>query len=212
MPAKITLVDYGAGNLPSVERALRRLGAETERAADPRAVEAARVLVLPGVGHFGAMMRTLGERGLISPLRFAMKGGVPFLGICLGLHALFESSAEASGVEGLGILPGCVEALPQTAKLPHMGWNQLRRRPDGGLLRGVPHAAWFYFAHSFAVLVDDGHSATPSLPGSTVAVCEHGAPFVAVLQQGATHAVQFHPEKSGEAGAQVLRNFLEMSR
>ncbi|MBI3664359.1 MAG: imidazole glycerol phosphate synthase subunit HisH [Acidobacteria bacterium] len=212
MPAKITLVDYGAGNLPSVERALRRLGAETERTADPRAVETARVLVLPGVGHFGAMMRTLGAGGLISPLRSAIGRGVPFLGICLGLHALFECSAEASGVEGLGILPGRVEPLPQTVKLPHMGWNQLRRVGQSELLRGVPDGAWFYFAHSYAALASEGRAAGSSLRGSTVALCEHGAPFVAVLQQGAANAVQFHPEKSGEPGAQVLQNFLELSR
>ncbi len=199
-PVKVTLVEYGAGNLPSVERALRRLGAETERASAPAGLARSRAIVLPGVGHFGALMRTLHERGLLAPLRAALADGVLFLGICLGLQALYASSEEAPEQAGLGVLPGTVRPLPHTAKLPHMGWNQVRRLRPSVLLRDVPEESYFYFAHSYAAL-DAGEVA--------VALCEHGVPFVAALEQQKVMAVQFHPEKSGEAGAQVLRNFLE---
>jgi len=196
---KISLIEYGAGNLPSVERALARQGVETERAATPDSISAARVLILPGVGHFGQLMRTLGSRGLLEPIRRAISGGAPFLGICLGLQALFASSAEAPDDIGLRILPGAVSALPVTAKLPHMGWNQLRHVRPSALLEGLPANAYFYFAHSYAAL-DAGESA--------IAICEHGVPFVAALERENLFAVQFHPEKSGDAGARVLSNFV----
>ncbi len=196
---KVTLVDYGAGNLPSVERALRRLGAVVERASAPEALEGSRAIVLPGVGHFGALMRTLEERRLLAPLRAALAQGVPFLGICLGLQALYGSSEEDPSRPGLGVLAGTVRPLPHTAKLPHMGWNQLRRVRPGVLLRNVPEDAFFYFAHSYAALDADE---------TAVALCDHGVPFVAVLECYQILAVQFHPEKSGEAGSRVLRNFL----
>jgi len=196
---EVTLVDYGAGNLPSVERALRKLGAIPQRAAEPAPIAASRALILPGVGHFGALMRTLGERRLIAPLREAILHGVPFLGICLGLQALFAASDEEPHQAGLVLLPGRVQALPTTAKLPHMGWNQVREIRPSALLRGISDRAYFYFAHSYAAL-DAGDAA--------VALCDHGVPFVAALEQKNVMAVQFHPEKSGEAGAQVLRNFL----
>jgi imidazole glycerol phosphate synthase glutamine amidotransferase subunit len=196
---KISLVEYDAGNLPSVERALALQGVETERAATPDSIAAARVLILPGVGHFGQLMRTLGARGLLAPIRQAICGGVPLLGICLGLQALFASSAEAPQDQGLDILPGTVSALPVTAKLPHMGWNQLRQVRPSALLEGIPVNAYFYFAHSYAAL-DAGESA--------IALCEHGVPFVAALERQNLFAVQFHPEKSGDAGARVLANFV----
>jgi imidazole glycerol phosphate synthase glutamine amidotransferase subunit len=196
---KISLIEYDAGNLPSVERALARQGVETERVGTPESIAAARVLILPGVGHFGQLMRTLGSRGLASPIRQAMAGGVPLLGICLGLQALFESSAEAPEDSGLSILPGTVSELPVTAKLPHMGWNQLRQVRPSVLLEGIPANAYFYFAHSYAAL-DAGDAA--------IAMCKHGVPFVAALARQNVFAVQFHPEKSGDAGARVLANFV----
>ena len=195
---KISLVEYDAGNLPSVERALARQGIQTERAATPEAISAARVLILPGVGHFGQLMRTLGSRGLLQPIRQAISAGVPLLGICLGLQALFTSSAEAPQDRGLDIFSGTVSSLPITAKLPHMGWNQLRHVRRSALLEAIPADAYFYFAHSYAAL-DAGDAAT--------AMCEHGVPFVAALERENLFAVQFHPEKSGEAGARVLANF-----
>jgi glutamine amidotransferase len=204
---KIALVEYGAGNLPSVERALARLGAETFRAPAPEMLDDADVIILPGVGHFGALMRQLGERGMIEPLRERISRGVPFLGICLGLQALFTASDEAPDDRGIGIFPGRVAALPPTAKLPHMGWNQLERREPARLLEGVPDDAYFYFANSFA-----------ALPGATgpgnaeAALCDHGGRFVAVVENGNICGVQFHPEKSGQAGARLLENFLRLAQ
>ncbi len=195
----ISLIEYDAGNLPSVERALSRQGVQTERAATPESIATARVLILPGVGHFGQLMRTLASRELLAPIREAITAGVPLLGICLGLQALFTSSAEAPEDRGLDIFPGTVSCLPVTAKLPHMGWNQLRRVRPSALLEGVSPDAYFYFAHSYAAL-DAGDAA--------IAMCDHGLPFVAALERDNVFAVQFHPEKSGDAGAQVLANFL----
>jgi len=196
---KISLIEYGAGNLPSVERALARQGVETERAGTQESVAAARVLILPGVGHFGQLMRTLGSRGLLEPIREAIRGGIPLLGICLGLQALFTSSAEAPEDRGLDVIAGNVDSLPVTSKLPHMGWNQLRHVRPSALLEGIPANAYFYFAHSYAAL-DAGESA--------IAMCEHGVPFVAALERRNLFAVQFHPEKSGDVGARVLANFV----
>jgi imidazole glycerol-phosphate synthase subunit HisH len=204
---KIALVEYGAGNLPSVERALARLGAETFRAPAPDALSGADAIILPGVGHFGALMRQLADRGMIDPLRERISRGVPFLGICLGLQALFSASDEAPEDGGLGIFPGRVAALPPTAKLPHMGWNQLERREPARLLEGVPDGAYFYFANSFA-----------ALPGATgadhaeAALCNHGGRFVAVVEAGNICGTQFHPEKSGQAGALLLQNFLRIAQ
>jgi imidazole glycerol phosphate synthase glutamine amidotransferase subunit len=144
-------------------------------------------------------MRTLGSRGLLAPIREAISSGVPLLGICLGLQALFTSSAEAPEDTGLDVIPGTVAALPVTAKLPHMGWNQLRQVRPSVLLEGIRSEAYFYFAHSYAAL-DAGES--------TVATCEHGVPFVAALERQNLFAVQFHPEKSGDVGARVLANFV----
>jgi len=200
---KIAIVDYGAGNLPSVERALRGLGAETERAIEPRQLAAAKAIVLPGVGHFAAFVAGLRERGLTEPLRAAINAGVPILGICLGLQAMFASSEEALGDMGLGFFPEEVRALPTNVKSPHIGWNQVRRMRTSTLLRGIPADAYFYFAHSYAA---------PATAEPTVAACDHGFPFAAVIERGSLHGVQFHPEKSGETGAQVLRNFVESVR
>jgi len=200
---KISLVEYDAGNLPSVERALARQGLETERVATPETIRAAEALILPGVGHFGQLMRTLGTRGLTTPLREAIDHGTPLLGICLGLQALFAESDEAPGDAGLNIFGSRVVALPPTDKLPHMGWNQLRRVRPSVLLEGIPADAYFYFAHTFAALNADD---------AAVALCDHTAPFVAALERGNLFAVQFHPEKSGEMGARVLANFVAHAR
>jgi imidazole glycerol phosphate synthase glutamine amidotransferase subunit len=200
---KIAIIDYGAGNLPSVERALRGLGAETERAVEPTQVASAKAIVLPGVGHFSAFVAGLRERNLTSSLRAAREAGVPILGICLGLQVMFASSEEAPGEPGLGFFPEEVRALPTNVKSPHIGWNQLRRMRTSTLLRGIPEDAYFYFAHSYAA---------PASAAPTVAACDHGISFAAVFVQDRLMAVQFHPEKSGEAGAAVLRNFLESVR
>jgi len=198
----IGLIEYGAGNLPSVERALARLGVESRRASSLVTLVGCDALILPGVGHFGALMRSLNERSLVKPLRESVSRGTPLLGICLGLQAMFASSDEAPGDAGLALFPQKVSALPPDDRLPHMGWNQLRRVWPSKLLEGVPEDAYFYFAHSYAAL-DAGEAG--------VAYCDHCAPFVAILEQGNVFATQFHPEKSGPIGARVLTNFLRQA-
>jgi imidazole glycerol phosphate synthase glutamine amidotransferase subunit len=199
---KITIVDYGAGNVPSVERALQRLGAESQRTNSPECISNAEVLLLPGVGHYAALVRALDRQNLREPLFGAIQRGVPFLGICLGLQILYESSEEAPELRGLQLLPGVVRALPSNVKLPHMGWNQLERKRESSLLAGIGAGAFFYFAHSYAALASNGGAS---------ATCSHGAEFAAVIERKNIHAVQFHPEKSGEAGAHLLRNFLRIA-
>jgi imidazole glycerol phosphate synthase glutamine amidotransferase subunit len=198
----ITLIDYGAGNVTSVERALQRLGAATQRSSSPECVANAKALLLPGVGHYAALIRALDKRSLRAPLLDAIKRGVPFLGVCLGLQALYESSDEAPELTGLHLLQGSVRSLPATVKLPHMGWNQLKLIRSSRLLEGISVDAHFYFAHSFAAINTDGE---------TVALCNHGADFAAVVEKQNIFAVQFHPEKSGAPGAQLLHNFLRLA-
>jgi imidazole glycerol phosphate synthase glutamine amidotransferase subunit len=198
---KITLLDCGVSNVASVERALQRLGAESQRAATPECVANADALLLPGVGHFEALIHVLDDRKLRAPLCDAIRRGVPFLGICLGLQALYDVSDEAPELTGLQLLPGRVCALPPVAKLPHMGWNRLTAKNKSRLLEGVDANAYFYFAHSYAAIAQ---------APETAAVCHYGTEFVAVLEKQNMCAVQFHPEKSGEPGAQVLRNFLRL--
>src|ERR1700730_1605591 len=202
----ISLLDYGAGNLPSVERAFQRLGMQTERISTSGGVLKASTLVLPGVGHFGALIRALDRDGLRESLIAAIERGVPFLGICLGLQALFQKSEEAPDLQGLQILPGSVRVLTGAVKLPHMGWDQLQAKTGSQLLEGIDSAAYFYFAHSYAVPY---RREKPAL--ETRATCSYGGEFVAVAEKETIFAVQFHPEKSGNAGQRVLENFLRIA-
>jgi imidazole glycerol phosphate synthase glutamine amidotransferase subunit len=198
---KVTILDYGAGNVPSVERAFQRLGVESHRTSSPECISKAEALLLPGVGHYAALVRALDERQLRAPLVDAIRRGVPFLGVCLGLQVLFSSSEEASQLQGLNLLTGIVTALPSNVKLPHMGWNQLEKKRESSLLSGIDAGAYFYFAHSYAALDSSDAAAT----------CSHGAEFAAVIEKQNIFAVQFHPEKSGESGARVLQNFLRLA-
>jgi imidazole glycerol phosphate synthase glutamine amidotransferase subunit len=199
---KVTIIDYGAGNVPSVERALDRLGAESERTGSPEDIRKARVLLLPGVGHYSALVRALDQQNMRAPLVDAIGRGVSFLGICLGLQVLFESSAESPQLRGLNLLPGKVRALPSSVKLPHMGWNQIAANRQSRLLAGIDSGAYFYFAHSYAA---------PDSNGSTAATCFHGISFAAVVEKQNIYGVQFHPEKSGDAGSRLLKNFLRLA-
>jgi glutamine amidotransferase len=197
----IALVDYGAGNLTSVIKGLRAVGGTVRVVSEAADLGNPEALVVPGVGHFSAT-RALGDewRGTI---RAAIDAGVPMLGICLGLQWLFEGSDEAPDVPGLGLLPGRCFRLPDTVKVPHVGWNTLDagNRPSR-LLTGMPPGAMAYFTHSYA---------GPSVD-ATAAVTTHGAPFSAAVEQGRVFATQFHPEKSGTTGLRVLENFMAAAR
>lgn len=197
-----TLIDYGAGNVTSVARALRSLGAEVHTTNQPQEIENAACLILPGVGHCSALLNSLDSHSLRIPLRDALSRGTPFLGICLGLQALYLKSAEAPELPGLGIFHENVEHLPENVKLPHMGWNQVRSTRPSALLAGISPDAYFYFAHSYAA---------PATGAETTAVCEHGTQFAAVIENGRTFGVQFHPEKSASTGAQLLATFLRLA-
>jgi imidazole glycerol phosphate synthase glutamine amidotransferase subunit len=197
----IAILDYGAGNLHSVENALDALGAPHERVRSPEALAAASRIILPGVGHFGQMMRSLDSLGLRAPLKARIVSGMPFLGICLGLQALFERSEEAPEIEGLALLPGVVRRFGQGARVPHMGWSPVTPREGATLFCGAGSEPYLYFAHSFyAPLVAD-----------TAAVCDYTVPYTAAIERGNLFGVQFHPEKSGQLGLRILRNFVEAS-
>jgi glutamine amidotransferase len=196
----IALVDYRAGNLTSVRKALRHLGATVTLARRPEALAGAAGIVVPGVGHFGATA-ALGASWL-EALRQAIDDGCPLLGICLGMQWLFDGSDEAPDAPGLGLLAGRCQRLPDAAlKVPHVGWNTLAIRGPSRLLGGVPDGAFAYFTHAYAAPVTTDTAATTT----------YGETFAAAVERGAVAGVQFHPEKSGEAGLQVLANFLELT-
>lgn len=196
----IAILDYGGGNVGSVLKAIEYLGRSAQRVDDPAALEAADKIIFPGQGHFGAMMKGLEERKMLGPLREVFSTGKPFLGICLGLQALYGLSEEAPGVSGLGILPGIVTRFQGVFKVPHVGWSQLVLRPDTKLFRGVADGSFVYFCHSYYGPV------TPE----ACAVTEYGQTFAAGIEMNNVWAVQFHPEKSGEVGLKVLSNFLNL--
>jgi glutamine amidotransferase len=196
MSGRIALIDYGAGNLTSVRKGLTTVGAEIASVSMPDDLAAADGIVVPGVGHFSATA-ALDDRW-IPALRRAIGRGVPLLGICLGLQWLFEGSDEAPTIDGLGLLPGRCFRLPPTVKVPHVGWNSLEIAGRSRVLDGLTGGAQVYFTHSYAAPVS----------GATVAVTTHGIRFAAAVEQGNVLAVQFHPEKSGSAGLQVLKNFM----
>jgi len=200
--APIALIDYGAGNVASVERALQKLGVSTIRVPMPGELDEARAIILPGVGHYAAIIRALDEHNLRAALLDAISRGIPFLGICLGLQALYSNSEEAPDLSGLDLFRGLVRSLPSTVKLPHMGWNRLCVQRRSKLLEGLSESDYFYFAHTFAA---------NGAADEVVATCEHGASFTAVLEHKNIFATQFHPEKSGAAGARLLQNFVSLA-
>jgi imidazole glycerol phosphate synthase glutamine amidotransferase subunit len=194
----IAVLDYGGGNVGSVLKAIEYLGLSAERVDQPAALKSADKIIFPGQGHFGSMMKGLAEREMLIPLQEAFAEKKPFLGICLGLQALYESSEEAPGVAGLGILPGSVMRFQGVFKVPHVGWSQLVLRPDTKLFHAVPDGSFVYYCHSYYGPV------TPE----ACAITEYGQSFAAGIEMKNIWAVQFHPEKSGEVGLKVLKNFL----
>ena len=194
----IALLNYGAGNVGSVLKAIEHLGHSAEVTDRPESLRSAKKIVFPGQGHFGTMMRALEERRLLGPLRDSLARGTPFLGICLGLQALYEASEEAPEVPGLALLPGCVARFQGVFKVPHVGWSQLEIRSRNGLFRGVSEGSFVYYCHSYY---------GPATKESS-AVTHYGQTFAAGLEMKNIWAVQFHPEKSGAVGLKVLENFL----
>jgi glutamine amidotransferase len=207
MTANVVVLDYGSGNLRSAERALARAGAAVTVTADLDAALECDGLVVPGVGAFAACMAGLRGVGGDKLIARRVDAGRPVLGICVGMQVLFAAGVEHGlRTEGCGTWPGTVERLDAPV-LPHMGWNTVAAPPGSVLLRGIPAGTRFYFVHSYALrMVDAGPL---SAVGATVAVTEHGEPFAAAVEDGVVCATQFHPEKSGDAGAAVLSNWLE---
>jgi glutamine amidotransferase len=196
----IALIDYKAGNLTSVRKAFAAIGAELYDPASPADLDRAAAVVVPGVGHFGATAALNHE--WVAAIRARVAGGRPLLGICLGLQWLFAGSEEAPDCPGLGLLSGtCYRLKGSGIKVPHVGWNSLDIRRDAPIVAGVPAGSQVYFTHSFVAPVTE----------DTVAVTEHGEPFAAIVQRGHIAGVQFHPEKSGEVGLQILRNWLALT-
>ena len=196
----IAVFDYGAGNLRSVENTLAELGSEYTLVRDSDGLRAASKIILPGVGHFGQMMRALDALAVRQTFLERIRAGVPFLGICLGLQALFEASEEAPEARGLGLYEGVVRRFPLGARVPHMGWNELDVRRDSRLLRGLDARPFVYFAHSYYVPENARAAAT----------CTYEVPYTAALEAGNVFGVQFHPEKSGPVGLKIVRNFAEL--
>lgn len=196
----ITIIDYGAGNLRSVENTLGAIGAAYELTHSPEGVEKANKLILPGVGHYGQMLRALDELGLRRPVIDRMRAGTPFLGICLGMQALFESSEEAPEETGFGLFPGRVKRFAADARVPHMGWNEIVPLKPGRLLDGIGERPYVYFAHSYYCPVSP----------QTAATCNYTLDYTAAIEQANIFGVQFHPEKSGPLGLRIVRNFAEL--
>jgi imidazole glycerol phosphate synthase glutamine amidotransferase subunit len=200
----ISILDYGAGNLRSVQNTLGEIGAEYELIHDAAALSRATKIILPGVGHFGQMMRALDQMQVRDALVERIRSGIPFLGICLGLQALFESSDEAPGERGLGLFKGEIRRFSASARVPHMGWNRIdpSAEPRNGakLLADLGPHPYLYFAHSYYAPVTD----------ATAATCNYTVPYTAMLESKNIHGVQFHPEKSGPIGLKIVRNFVEL--
>lgn len=198
------IIDYGAGNIRSVEKALLALGEPVVVTDDRDTILHAKKIILPGVGAFGDAMTQLEQTGLDEVIREAVRRQIPFLGICLGLQLLFEKSEEASGVKGLGILKGTIRRIPsqQGLKIPHMGWNSLHFPQKGKLFDGLDEGDYVYFVHSYYL-----EAADPSIVKATA---EYGVSIHAAVEEGNVFACQFHPEKSGETGLKILKNFVEL--
>ena len=200
----ISIIDYDAGNIKSVEKAFDFLGADTVVTRDPKEIFRADRVVLPGVGSFGDAMNRLNEYGLVSTIKEVVEKETPFLGICLGQQLLFDSSDESEGVSGLGILRGKIKRIPDNGvlKVPQIGWNSLTYPNKGRLFKGIDEDSYVYFVHSYYLDADDKSIVT--------ATTEYGTTIDASVEKGNVFACQFHPEKSAEVGMEILKNFLSI--
>ena len=196
----IALLDYGAGNLTSVRKALTAVDAAFETPSSPGDLDRAAGIIVPGVGNFGATRAI--DAAWRTAILAAVERRVPLLGICLGLQYLFEGSDEAPDAPGLGLLEGRCRVLPPTVKVPHVGWNALSTRQRSSILDGIPDGTQVYFTHSYA----------PPITRAAVATTQHGVRFASAVEHGRVYGVQFHPEKSGDAGLRILRSFVEISK
>ena len=200
----IAVIDYDAGNLKSVEKALVSLGEDCIVTRDAETILGADKVILPGVGAFGDAMEKLHRFGLVEVIRKVAAAGTPFLGICLGLQLLFRSSDESPGVEGIGLLDGEIVSIPpkEGYKIPHMGWNSIEIKEGAGLFRGIENQSYVYFVHSYYLKADH--------PEDVAATTDYIVPIHASVEHGNVFACQFHPEKSGDVGLQILRNFCDL--
>ncbi|MCY4351609.1 MAG: imidazole glycerol phosphate synthase subunit HisH [Gemmatimonadetes bacterium] len=197
----IAIVNYGMGNLRSVQKAFEHVGAKAFIVDRPEDINAAERVVLPGVGAFGDAMNNLKTAGLIAPIVRAISEGRPFLGICLGLQLMFAESEEMGQYRGLDILPGKVKRFPEGQRVPQIGWNEVRIQRDTSLLDGVPDGSYFYFVHSFFVVSERDED--------VVGVTDYGIDYASIAGNDRAFGVQFHPEKSQDAGLKILKNFAE---
>jgi len=199
----IAIIDYDAGNIKSVEKALQYLGEEAVITRDAGEILMADKVILPGVGAFGDAMKKLNRYGLVPVIHEVVEKGIPFLGICLGLQLMFESSEEAPGVEGLGLLKGKIVRIPEGdgLKVPHMGWNSLSFPKEGRLFAGIPENSYVYFVHSYYLQAEED---------IVTATAEYGVTIHASVEKGNVFACQFHPEKSSHTGLTILKNFVEL--
>jgi len=197
----IAIVDYGAGNLMSVKKALDFIGEKSVITSDCKAIETAERVILPGVGSFGDAMDSMRQKGLDETVKHAALSGRPFLGICLGLQLLFESSAESPEVKGLGILSGNISLIPGSdgLKVPHVGWNSVETKTESRLFGDIPSGSYFYFVHSYYL--------NGAEPGVVAGKTNYGVDIECAVERGNLFATQFHPEKSGEIGLKLLKNF-----
>lgn len=200
----VAIIDYDAGNLRSVEKALLALGEKPVISRDQNTIVSADKVILPGVGSFGDAMKRLHQYGLVEVIRQVVKENIPFLGICLGMQLLFEQSEESKGVDGLGILPGKILRIPDCPglKIPHMGWNSLTAAPGSRLFKGIEQGAYVYFVHSYYLKAGE--------EGIVAASTEYSTHIHAAVERENVFGCQFHPEKSGEVGLSILKNFISL--
>ncbi|MEM9200036.1 MAG: imidazole glycerol phosphate synthase subunit HisH [Actinomycetota bacterium] len=200
---KIAILDYGIGNLHSAHKGFAHAGADARLTSNPTEIEAADGVVLPGVGAFGPCVEAIRAAGLDEVAQERIDAGVPFFGICVGMQVMFASSDESPGVDGLGVFAETIRLIPDTVKRPQMQWNVVRPTvPDHPMFAGLDDDAWVYFVHSYAA--DHGPD--------VIATCDYGADLVAAVGRGPVWAAQFHPEKSGRNGVQIVRNFVDAAR